>query len=359
MTPAAKAFVSELSFSTLSKNEVYSEIISDESWNNHVELGLWADVMIIAPATATTLSKMAHGMADNMVLATYLSAKCPVFIAPAMDLDMWIHGSTQDNIRTLQRYGNHILPVGHGELASGLVGDGRMMEPDNIFQHIDSYFEKCTELEGKQVLITAGPTHESIDPVRYIGNNSSGLMGICLAEECAMRGAEVKLVLGPSHLDTSSPNIEVTRVKTAEEMYQVSKNNFDSSDVAIWAAAVADYRPKEVHSEKVKKNGTAPNIALEKTRDIAKELGSNKRQNQVLVGFALETENALENAKGKLSSKNLDFIVLNSLRDKGAGFQVPTNKITIIAQGNKIKKFELKSKKDVAADIVDEVAELI
>ena len=359
MTPAATSFVSALSFSTLSKNEVHSDIISEDSWNNHVDLGLWADVMIIAPATATTMAKMAHGIADNMVVATYLSAKCPVFIAPAMDLDMWKHGSTQHNIRKLLSFGNHVLPVGHGELASGLVGDGRMMEPEQIFENISSYLDKSSELQGRQVLITAGPTHESIDPVRYIGNNSSGLMGICLAEECAKRGAEVQLILGPSHLNTGLPGIHVTKVTSAEEMFNASKSKFTSSDVAIWAAAVADYRPQVSYPEKVKKNGASLEIALERTHDIASELGSLKTSEQVLVGFALETENALENAKSKLTSKNLDFIVLNSLKDKGAGFQVPTNKITIINQDNKIKKFELKSKQDVAVDIVDEVVAIL
>ncbi len=359
MTPAAKAFISSLTLSTLSKNPVHSEIISEESWNNHVELGLWADAMIVAPCTATSLSKMAYGLSDNIVVATYLSAKCPVFFAPAMDLDMWKHPSTQRNLKLLQSYGNHLIPVGHGELASGLVGDGRMAEPADICSLLHNFFSKGQDLVGKKVMITAGPTFEPLDPVRFIGNHSSGKMGVALAEEAASRGASVHLILGPSKLSSQHPAIQTTRIQTAQEMYEASAALFDEMDVAILAAAVADYRPKVVASEKIKKKSGAFELELERTTDIAASLGKIKRKNQLLIGFALETTNEVENARGKLQRKNFDFIVLNSLKEKGAGFKHDTNKISIIFAGNKQLDFELKTKTSVAIDILNEAVKLL
>ncbi len=359
MTHAATEFVSALSFSTLSKNQVEVDLIDDDAWNNHVELGLWADALVIAPATATTLSKLVQGQSDNMLIATYLSAKCPVFIAPAMDLDMWKHPSTVENIRKLQDFGNYIIPVGHGELASGLVGDGRMAEPEDIVATLKHFFNSCDDLKGKKVMITAGPTREAIDPVRFIGNHSSGLMGICLAEECAFRGAKVDLILGPTHLSCNTENVKTIPVVTAQEMYEASMAAFDDKDIALLAAAVADYRPRFVSHEKIKKQGREWSIDLERTRDIAFELGMNKKPGQMTVGFALETENEESNAMKKLESKNFDFIVLNSLREKGAGFQFSTNKISILRKDNKILHYELKSKRDVARDIVDQVVTLL
>ena len=359
MTPAAKAFISSLTLSTLSKNPVHSEIISEDSWNNHVELGLWADAMIVAPCTATSLSKMANGLSDNVVVATYLSAKCPVFVAPAMDLDMWKHPSTQRNLQLLQSYGNLLIPVGHGELASGLVGDGRMAEPEDICALLHDFFSKGQDLAGKNVMITAGPTFEPLDPVRFIGNHSSGKMGLALAEEAANRGAKVHLILGPSKLSSQHPSIQTTRIQTAQEMYEASAALFEKMDVAILAAAVADYRPKVVASEKIKKKSGEFKLELERTTDIAASLGKIKRKNQLLIGFALETTNEVENARGKLQRKNFDFIVLNSLKEKGAGFKHDTNKISIIFAGNKQLDFELKTKTSVAIDILNEAVELL
>jgi len=358
MTPSACSFITPLTLSTLSKHEVHTEVSDGSSWNNHVELGLWADAMIVAPTTATTLGKMANGIADNMVVATYLSAKCPVYIAPAMDLDMWKHPSTKSNIQKLESYGNKIIPVGNGELASGLSGEGRMAEPEEIFEFLSSAFSKGLDLIDKKVLITAGPTYEAIDPVRFIGNRSSGKMGVAIAEACANRGAKVELVLGPSKLKVTHSNINCTRVQSAEEMYQSAIKVFDSCNAAIMAAAVADYTPKTVSDIKIKKKDEDLNIPLERTKDIAGYLGSIKK-NQVLIGFALETNDEIANANRKLQKKNLDFIVLNSLNDKGAGFQHDTNKIRIIKKSGESLEFELKQKTEVAEDIVNELVKLI
>ncbi len=356
MTPAATDFITPLTLSTLSKNPVFTSVSSEESWNNHVELGLWADAMLIAPATATTLSKLANGLCDNMLVACYLSAKCPIFFAPAMDLDMWKHPATIRNIQRLQTYGNHLIPVGHGELASGLVGAGRMAEPEDILDFIRTAFAETLDLTGKTVMITAGPTYEAIDPVRFIGNRSSGKMGLAIAKELLRRGATVKLILGPSSLQPPT-EMEVFRVESAQAMYERALAEFASCDVAILAAAVADYRPTVIADQKIKKKGENLQLTLEKTKDIAVALGQQKKANQFMIGFALETNNELANAKGKLARKNFDFIVLNSLNDKGAGFQHDTNKITIFHKDNKIQKFELKSKQAVAVDIVETLIE--
>ncbi len=358
MTPAAKDFISPLTLSTLSKNPIYSDVSSEEGWNNHVEMGLWADVMIIAPATANTLAKLSHGICDNMLTACYLSARCPVFVAPAMDVDMWHHPSTQKNIDTIRSYGNMIIPVGVGELASGLEGEGRMAEPEDIALFLNNHFSRQKDLNGKEILVTAGPTYEAIDPVRFIGNHSSGKMGMEIAEELAERGAFVHLVLGPSKLKPQHPNIQLTRIVSAEEMYQAATKVFPQCNAAIMAAAVADYRPKEVSSTKIKKKEGDMAIGLERTKDIAASLGKEKKVKQFLIGFALETNNALENAQRKLKKKNFDFIVLNSLEDKGAGFKHDTNKITIVRKDNIIRKFELKSKREVAIDIINELLDM-
>jgi phosphopantothenoylcysteine decarboxylase/phosphopantothenate--cysteine ligase len=359
MTPAATEFIGPLTLSTLSKRPVYTDVSSEASWNNHVELGLWADAMIIAPATATTLAKMATGLSDNMIVATYLSAKCPVFFAPAMDLDMWKHPASKQNVIRLQSYGNHLIPVGHGELASGLVGDGRMAEPEEIIKHLETFFSKQQDLIGKKAIVTAGPTFEPIDPVRFIGNRSTGKMGIAIAEQLSARGANVILILGPTAQDPhSSEAIECIRVKTAQEMFEATQKAFKAADIGILAAAVADYRPKTVADQKIKKKEGDMAIELERTVDIAATLGKNKRDNQILIGFALETNNELENAKSKLNRKNFDFIVLNSLKDEGAGFGHDTNKIRLVYD-NKTAEFELKSKQAVAKDIVDAIVEII
>ncbi len=359
MTKAATHFIAPLTLSTLSKKPVHTSVIDEETWNNHVELGLWADAMLVAPTTATTLSKMAHAICDNVIVATYLSARCPVFFAPAMDLDMWQHPATQNNVKKLQSYGNHLIPVGHGELASGLVGNGRMAEPENIIKTLAQYFSSQTDFQDKKVLITAGPTYEAIDPVRFIGNRSSGKMGMAIAEVFAQRGAKVQLVLGPSSLDSKHPNIEIIRVESAAQMYEACAKKFDTMDIAALAAAVADYRPASVADQKIKKKSSTLQIDLEKTTDIAASLGKVKRTNQWMVGFALETNNEVENAKGKLERKNFDMIVLNSLRDKGAGFAHDTNKIKIISKDGSIQTFELKSKKEVAVDIVNHLKKLM
>ncbi len=353
MTPSAKDFITPLTLATLSKNQVYSDVSSEEGWNNHVDLGLWADAMIVAPATANTLAKMANGLCDNIVLAAYLSAKCPVFVAPAMDLDMWIHPATQKNIETLISYGNHLVPVEHGELASGLVGKGRMAEPENILSFVNNHFSKSQELAGKRVLVTSGPTHEAIDPVRFIGNRSSGKMGTAIVEELYHRGAEVVLVSGPARYLPDSDVAEIIKVTSAGEMFDACVDQFPTVDVAIMAAAVADYTPSKVSPIKVKKTEKTLTLELTNTKDIAKELGRLKKENQVMIGFALETNNEMSNAQKKLVKKNLDFIVLNSLQDKGAGFQHDTNKITIVDKHNNINEYELKTKQQVAKDIVD------
>jgi len=357
MTRASKDFISPLTLSTLSKNPVLTEFIKDDtgSWNNHVELGLWADVLLIAPASAHTISKFANGLCDNLLSAVYLSAKCPVILAPAMDRDMYLHPSTVNNIDRLRTYGNEIINAEHGELASGLIGTGRMAEPEHILSYLQTYFQPAGPLKNKKVLITAGPTFEAIDPVRYIGNHSSGKMGYALAENFAAKGAEVELISGPTNQNTRDSRISVTNVFSAEEMYESVKSHFSNADIIIHAAAVADYRPKDKSKTKIKKTSEEMFIELSKTTDIAGELGKLKKNHQIVVGFALETNNELENAKGKLLKKNFDFIVLNSLQDKGAGFGHDTNKVTIISKDGTVEQFELKSKKEVAEDIIQTI----
>lgn len=359
MTKAAIGFITPLTLSTLSKNPVLTEVSDEESWNNHVELGLWADALVLAPLSANTLAKLATGSCDNLLAAVYLSARCPVFFAPAMDVDMWHHPATQQNVKTLQGYGNHLIPVAHGELASGLVGEGRMAEPEHIVSFLIHFWEQQSDLQGKKFLITAGPTYEPIDPVRFIGNRSSGKMGVALAEEAAKRGATVTLILGPSKLDPQHSNMTVIRVETALQMQQAAAEHFPAVDVAILSAAVADYRPKEVAQQKIKKKEQQLTIELVENPDIAAILGAQKRQDQLLIGFALETNDEIANAQSKLERKNFDLIVLNSLQDPGAGFDVNTNKITIIGRNNKLIKFELKSKIAVAKDIVNELVSFI
>lgn len=355
LTPAAKSFVSELTLSTLSKNEVQSEFYNAQGvWNNHVELALWADLLLVAPCTANTLSKMVHGACDNLALAVYMSAKCPVFIAPAMDLDMYAHPSTLLNLDLAQDFGHIIIPAQYGELASGLVGQGRLEEPQEILAQIEMYFSASStkqDLVGKKVLITAGPTYEAIDPVRFIGNHSSGKMGFSLAKEAAQRGAEVFLISGPSALELEHPHVKVVRVTSAKQMREAVFQLYDSVDIAIASAAVADYAPKEAALEKIKKSADSMVIELVKNPDILFEMGE-KKKSQFLVGFALETQNEVENAKGKLQRKNLDMIVLNSLRDEGAGFKGDTNKIRIFTEERE-QEFSLKSKENVAKDILD------
>lgn len=359
MTESAKAFISPLTLSTLSKRPVYTDIIGEESWNNHVELGLWADLFVVAPATATTMAKLANGIADNIVTATYLSARCPVCIAPAMDLDMWHHPSTRRNLAQLDSDGVQLIPVGHGELASGLVGDGRMAEPEEIWAYIQRFFAQKEDLKGKKIVITAGPTFEALDPVRFIGNRSSGKMGYAIAESCANRGAEVVLVSGPTNLAPPlSIRIKTIKVESAQQMFEATTQAFETADAAILAAAVADYRPKNVSDIKIKKKENEMFVELEKTPDIAAHLGKMKTEKQRLIGFALETNNELANAIEKKQRKNFDFIVLNSLRDAGAGFNHETNKITLVFDETNIKNFELKSKKDAADDIVEALKNL-
>jgi phosphopantothenoylcysteine decarboxylase/phosphopantothenate--cysteine ligase len=358
MTPSAKEFVTPLTLSTLSKNEVYSSFTNEEDenaqWNNHVELAIWADLFIIAPATANTMSKMANGICDNLLLATYLSAKCPVYYAPAMDLDMYKHPSTLATFKKLESFDNISISAVYGELASGLIGQGRMAEPEDILSFIEKDLLKSLPLRGKKILITAGPTFEAIDPVRFVGNHSSGKMGYALAKVAASLGAEVVLVSGPVSLMLEDPNVQVISVSSAQQMYDAVHKFYNDCDIAILSAAVADYRPKEVASEKIKKKEDSLTIELEKTKDILAALGTIK-QNQFLVGFALETENELENAKTKLKKKNLDLIVLNSLRDKGAGFGKDTNKVTLITKDNKVIPFQVKTKKEVAKDILTHI----
>ena len=359
MTPAARDFITPLTLSTLSRNPVLTEFAKDKSgqWNNHVELGLWADAMVIAPASANTLAKMANGQCDNLLLAVYLSARCPVFFAPAMDLDMLQHASTRNNIAKLKEYGNYLIQPAFGELASGLTGTGRMAEPEEIIDHINEYFSAGDKLKGKKVLVTAGPTHEPIDPVRFIGNHSSGKMGFALAEALAMRGAQVNLVSGPTTQHTQHRGISVRYVMTAREMLDACTEYFPSADITVLSAAVADFRPAQQAGQKIKKAGMDLTISLTKTDDIAASLGKQKSNGQILVGFALETENEQDNALKKLESKNFDLIVLNSLNDQGAGFGHDTNKITIMDGKKPPKSFELKSKKDVAHDIVEAIIE--
>jgi len=358
MTPSAKDFISPLTLSTLSGQKVMHDISDGESWNNHVELGLWADLMLIAPCTASTISKMANGLSDNLLLACYLSAKCPVLYAPAMDLDMWKHPATIINLQTLQSYGNIQIPVGNGYLASGLYGEGRMSEPEDIVEFIGNFISRNTDLAGKKILITAGPTYEAIDPVRFIGNRSSGKMGFALARECLDRGSEVTLVTGPVSLNLESPKLTLVRVQSALEMFEASNQFFDQSDIIILSAAVADYKSEVVETQKIKKSDSKLQINLEKTIDIAYNFGCKKKENQIMVGFALETNDEIIHAKQKLNKKNLDIIVLNSLNDVGAGFQLDTNKVTILDKSGKRIDYPLKSKKEVAKDIVDNIIRL-
>ena len=354
LTPSAENFVTKVTLSTLSKNAVYSDFYDQNgTWNSHVELALWADVLLVAPCTANTLAKIVHGICDNLVIATYMSAKCPVFIAPAMDLDMYAHPSTKENLEKAERFGHHIIPAEFGELASGLEGQGRLAEPETILQKIEDFFaqNQSKNLEGKTVLITSGPTYEAIDPVRFIGNHSSGKMGFSLAEEAVKRGAKVILISGPTSQKTSNKNIEIHRITSAKEMYDEVFKYYEKVDIAIASAAVADYAPKIVAKEKIKKSEEEFTIELVKNPDILKTMGERKTH-QFLVGFALETQNEEENAKSKLQKKNLDMIVLNSLRDEGAGFQKDTNKVKILTHSEQ-KEFSLKSKDEVAKDILD------
>ncbi|MAT90523.1 MAG: bifunctional phosphopantothenoylcysteine decarboxylase/phosphopantothenate--cysteine ligase CoaBC [Flavobacteriaceae bacterium] len=361
VTPAAKDFVTPLTLSTLSKNEVWSEFTNEEEgdgavWNNHVELGGWADLFLIAPATANTMSKMASGASDNLLLATYLSAKCPVYYAPAMDLDMYEHPSTQQSFTTLDSYGNIQIPAEHGELASGLVGKGRMAEPESIVTFLETDLLSKLPLQNKRILITAGPTYEAIDPVRFIGNHSSGKMGYALATAAAQLGAEVVLVSGPTQLTLEHDRVSVIRVVSAAAMYAAVHDHKEGCDIAILSAAVADFRPKTIASEKIKKKGAEMQLELERTQDILASLGAEKGA-MLLVGFAMETEDGIANAKSKLKKKNLDLIVLNSLKDKGAGFQGDTNKVTLIDVHNNVVPFEVKPKIDVANDIFQYILE--
>jgi len=360
MTPASKDFVTPLTLSTLSKNPVHSSFFNQddegEVWNNHVELGLWADLMLVAPATANTLSKMATGNCDNLLIAAYLSAKCPVYFAPAMDLDMYKHPSTLSSFAALKQFGNIMIPAESGELASGLSGEGRMAEPENIVAFLEADLESKLPLKGKKILVTAGPTYEAIDPVRFIGNHSSGKMGFDIANEAASLGAEVFLIAGPTHYKAKNALVKVVDVVSAQEMYDACHLYFNEVDAAIAAAAVADYKPKFVADQKIKKNEAEFSIELEKTKDILSSLGAIKK-NQFLIGFALETENEIENAKLKIQKKNLDLIVLNSLQDEGAGFKKETNKVTFIDKKFEIEPMELKSKESVAVDILNKVME--
>ena len=354
ITPAGKEFITPITLSALTSKPVISEFFAqrDGTWHSHVDLGLWADAMVIAPATASTIGKMAHGIADNMLVTTYLSMKAPVFVAPAMDLDMFAHPATQKNLDILRSYGNHIIEPGEGELASHLIGKGRMEEPDNIVRVLEDFFSRKEELAKKKVIITAGPTYEKIDPVRFIGNYSSGKMGYALAEECATRGADVTLISGPVNLTATHPNIRTIKVESAEEMFLAATSEFTTADAAILCAAVADFTPEQTADHKIKREKEDLVLRLKPTHDIAAALGAAKAAHQKLVGFALETDNEMTHAQDKLQRKNLDFIVLNSLRDNGAGFQHDTNKITII-DAHKAQPYPLKTKKEVATDIID------
>ncbi|MFA6403691.1 MAG: bifunctional phosphopantothenoylcysteine decarboxylase/phosphopantothenate--cysteine ligase CoaBC [Salinivirgaceae bacterium] len=357
MTPLAKEFITPLTLATLSKNPILVDFFNPENgdWNSHVDLGLWADAMVIAPATANTMGKIAHGIADNLLLTTYLSARCPVFLAPAMDLDMYQHPATIQNMEILKSFGNYLIEPEVGELASGLVGKGRMAEPETIVDALEKYFNSIQDFAGKQLMITAGPTHEMIDPVRFIGNYPSGKMGYALAEEMAERGAKVTLISGAVAIKPIHKNIQLISVKSAQQMLEACQLNFENHDAGIMVAAVADYTPKDISSQKIKKKNEVLSLGLKQTADIAATLGKQKKSNQLLIGFALETTNELENAKEKLEKKNFDFIVLNSLNDEGSGFQSDDNKITIITRKQEIKTFDLKPKKLVAKDIADEI----
>jgi phosphopantothenoylcysteine decarboxylase/phosphopantothenate--cysteine ligase len=356
MTKGAQDFVTPLTFSTLSKNKTLTDLYNEGNWENHVMLGRWADVMLIAPASCNTIAKMANGICDNLLLAVYLSSTCPVLIAPAMDEDMWHHPATKKNIEILKQNGNEFLPVNKGELASGLHGEGRMAEPEEMIKYLEDFFSKETILKGKKALVTAGPTHEALDPVRFIGNNSSGKMGVAVAEELLKNGAEVHLILGPSSINVEQ-KITTKRVTSAQEMYEAVMDDFPSYDIIVMAAAVADYSPKNKREQKIKKETGDFSLELIKTKDILFEAGKIKSKNQTLVGFALETENEKENAIKKLSKKNADLIVLNSLNDEGAGFGSDTNKITIFDKNKKEYNFPAKTKKEVAADIINTIIE--
>ena len=360
-TEASLDFVTSLVLSTLSENDVIVDIVDKETnqWNNHVELGLWADYMIIAPVTAKTMSKMVEGNCDNQLIASYLSAKCPVYFAPAMDLDMYKHPSTQNNIKKLQEFGNKLIPVNHGELASGLVGEGRMAEPEEIIEFLLNDINSDKELFGKNCLVTAGPTQENIDPVRFIGNRSSGKMGMAIANELAEKGAKVNLVMGPSNLSSSHYNINQINVHSANQMYDEVEKVFLDSDISVFAAAVSDYKPIKTYSEKIKKSDGNMEIKLEKTKDILLDMSSDKKDHQFVVGFALETENEEENAIKKLQTKNLDMIILNSTKDKGATFGYDTNKISIIEKDLSVTNYDLKEKSEVAKDIVSSIIKKI
>lgn len=360
MTDSAQEFITSLTLSTLSKNPVLIDFTKNKQgeWNNHVELGLWADAFVIAPASANTMAKMANGICDNLLLATYLSAKCQVYVAPAMDLDMYKHKSTKDNLKRIGSFGNKIINPGTGELASGLYGEGRMAEPEEIIAFLEKEFSKNLPFSKKKVLVTAGPTYEAIDPVRFIGNHSSGKMGFAIAEEFANQGAEVTLVCGPNNLKTVNKSIQRIDITSAEELFKASIKAFKSADIAVLSAAVADYKPSKTANQKIKKSSGTKAIDLIPTKDTLAELGKLKTKKQLLIGFALETENETANAKEKIKKKNLDLIILNSLNDKGAGFKTDTNKVTIIDKSNKITKFELKSKEEVAKDILKTIQNL-
>jgi phosphopantothenoylcysteine decarboxylase/phosphopantothenate--cysteine ligase len=352
MTPSAKDFVSPLTLSTLSKNPVLYNIADEDTWANHVMLGRWADVMLVAPCSTNTLAKMAKGICDNLLLAVYLSATCPVVVSPAMDEDMWHHPATKKNIDTIRTYGNKVIPAEHGELASGLIGEGRMAEPETILQYLEDNFFRGSELKGKKAVVTAGPTYEPIDPVRFVGNYSSGKMGVAIAEELYSKGAEVTLVLGPASVHPKL-TLHVIQVKTADDMYEAVSNAFIDADIAVMSAAIADYKPSSIAEQKIKKTEEKFTLELAKTPDILKTIGAAKKSNQIVVGFALETTNERDFAIGKLKTKNADIIVLNSLNDSAAGFGVDTNKVTIFTKEGEEFEFPVKTKQEVAADLVN------